>query len=138
MVFSSERLVSTPEQGGCRGGPHAEPESLFQDAPSDRIAEQLLAVERMLWLAEVDHLDPETRLRRGHALTLLHAYAQSGRFPRNSDFLEPRPHLLDDAGWPCAVAHLAMETGSADTIERLAQQQNNAWIYEIDDAELAE
>eukprot|EP00658_Telonema_sp_P-2_P013159 TRINITY_DN14989_c0_g1_i3.p1 TRINITY_DN14989_c0_g1~~TRINITY_DN14989_c0_g1_i3.p1 ORF type:complete len:201 (+),score=78.61 TRINITY_DN14989_c0_g1_i3:120-722(+) len=63
--------------------------------------------------------------RRG-ILELLQSYIQEGAFPEHSSFFgdeERCPLFIDDAGVPCAVAHLMQGTGG----QAVAAQVNQEW-----------
>jgi hypothetical protein len=61
---------------------------------------------------------------RKRQLVRLRAYAEARRFPRNHKIFGETPIFVDPDGTPCAVAHLMIESGSAELVQRVAETDN--------------
>lgn len=72
------------------------------------------------------------RARRHALLADLATYRRASRFPRNADFHGRRaPYFIDAQGTRCAVAHLMEQSGAVSLMERIARDQNNAYVREL-------
>jgi hypothetical protein len=106
-----------------------------------RVRRHFRRVERQLRAREVQTWPTPLRLARHRNLDRLHRYWRQSRFPRNDG--RPRspawraPCFIDQDKRVCAVAHLVIESGHAETSARIAQDANYAYVDEMESAELA-
>jgi hypothetical protein len=88
----------------------------------------------------LDPASPRAKLaaRREQQIARLHAYAESGIFPRNYTSSAPLHMLKDPEGRLCAVANLAVLDGHREQIDALAMTDNDLLFAEIEEGPLAE
>jgi hypothetical protein len=103
----------------------------------DRVAAHILRAERVARRAR----RPRDRVRaliRTLLLGELARYRRRGVFPKNRDFPgRAMPYFVDADGTRCAMAHLLELGGAATLVERVARDNNNAFVRELaGDAEL--
>ena len=98
----------------------------------ERLQEHFRTVERELLTGDVSHLTPAQRTARSHHIEVLHAYAESGVFPKNTNHPGRRvPYFEDRYGTLCAVGYLIAESGRSDIVDAVANMMNNATVLEI-------
>lgn len=101
-----------------------------------RLKQHFKRVESILQSRDVSHLSSEQQKARGHYLTLLHAYAERGIFPRNYEKPNYSPCFIDPNGRECAVAHLVMSDGHVELVDNIVAVANYAYIPEMNFPEL--
>lgn len=65
---------------------------------------------------------------RKRQLVRLRAYAAARRFPSNHKIFGETPVFVDPHGIPCAVAHLMIESGHAELVQRVTETDNHVRI----------
>ncbi len=102
-----------------------------------RITTHLTFVEQHLRARDTTTLSLTQRLRRTYALEILAQYRRRGQFPEGES---PRGHLptfIDRHGVRCAVGYLIEQTHSAALPIALDARFHNAYIWQIDDPDVA-
>lgn len=98
----------------------------------DRIQAHLLLVESLLQKrTRIKPLAAIELEKRASSLAILHKYAQSGVFPKNTYHATRTPYFIDDFGTPCAVGHLLIESGHTDFAQRVRRDNNYAYIRDL-------
>lgn len=103
-----------------------------------RIREHLSSVEAYLRSQDTLHLTPALREARSKNIARLHEYWTAGVFPRNTLRDYPTPIFIDPAGRACAVGYLMIESGWGEAAEKVADEENLAYVNEIRTPEVAE
>lgn len=133
--FVSPSSVRTPRGGSPRRARAASAAPRLSAARAEiaRLRAHFRAVITELGRRDVSHLAPPQRAARASLIGVLARYARRGRFPRNLDFRDRQmPYFIDALGTRCAMAHLIEHTGASAFVQRIAAQQNNAFIAEIE------
>ena len=108
-----------------------------KDTETQLIQDHLWHVETTLRDQDVSHLPAALRAKRSRSLDALQAYWQAGVFPKNTAKPGARvPVFVDHEGTACAMAHVIKASGHTALVRRIAQTQNFATIWEIQDPEL--
>lgn len=105
--------------------------AILEDGEVPAIQRHFTAVLRRLEARDLSGLAPTLRARREHLIERLSEYRERGIFPRNHALPGLAPVFTDEEGRACAVAYLMAESGSPGLAERVAAQQNNAYVPEI-------
>jgi hypothetical protein len=93
-----------------------------------RIRERLSSVEAYLRSQDTSHL----------SAVHLHEYWTAGVFPRNTLRNYPTPIFIDPAGRACAVGYLMIESGWDEDAPKVAENENLAYVNDIQTPEVAE
>jgi hypothetical protein len=96
-----------------------------------RIQRHLAEVEAELRDAPIDTLSENERRVRAQLIDELHAYWTRGEFPRNTSHPDRVPFFIDAEGTACAVGHLMIASGAADTALAVAAHENHALVPDI-------
>jgi hypothetical protein len=96
-----------------------------------RIQRHLAGVEEELRDAPIDTLSADERQMRAQLIDELHAYWTRGQFPRNTSHPDRVPFFIDAEGTACAVGHLMIASGAADTALTVATHENHALVPDI-------
>ncbi|ASS49891.1 MAG: hypothetical protein A3D31_09940 [Candidatus Fluviicola riflensis] len=107
---------------------------LSNDVPL--IQTHLSLVETVLRNESTDNLTPAQRENRIKCLDILHDYWMGGVFPKNINHKDRTPYFIDYKGTACAVGQLIIETGHEDFAWKIAEEDNNAYIKEMNYPEL--
>jgi HEAT repeat protein len=119
-VLTSGVVVLLFSAGDARGALSA------QDAWKARHAANVVAELRARDTAD---LTDAQRRNRMHLLDELLRYGEAGRFAQNEEFPgEAIPHLIDRHGTRCALANLIDRSGDGALLQRLAAQDNTAFV----------
>lgn len=110
----------------------AAPQMLLEEvkyhSEAERIADHLFHVAAALEQRDVRSLTKQQLLNRSKALSLLRAYAKTGRFPINAHHDKRTPYFVDELGTHCAVGHLMRETGATAAVEAIRTQTNYGYV----------
>ena len=109
---------------------------LRQQIDDWRVRQHFNRVETILRAQDVRHLSYSLQVARERCLNWLHDYAACGVFPRNHECPGCSPCFIDRDGRECAVAHLMMRSGYAETAYKVASAANYASVSQINIAEL--
>jgi hypothetical protein len=140
MPYASVNAVFTPVARAQRArrrrsraiGSFAARRTVFDRVETARLRSHFRQVITELSRRDVAALTPAQRASRASLIAELGRYARRGRFPRNLDFAGQRvPYFIDASGARCAMAHLVEHTGATAFAQRIAAEQNNAFIREI-------
>lgn len=96
----------------------------------------LMTIENTLKNRDVSHLNAQQRANRANCLTILNQYWQAGLFPKNTNHTTTIPYFIDVNNTACAVGHLIRETGYEELACRIANEMNNAYIFQMPYAEI--
>lgn len=96
----------------------------------------LQQVEARLRGANTNALSASQRANRAMCLDYLHSYWQTGVFPKNTRHSIRTPYFIDDFGTYCAVGHLLQQSGYEQFAQRIHDENNYAYIHEMDYPEL--
>lgn len=114
-------------------------EHICFDQHTDLIQLHLQLVEAHLRRQPTDHLSVTQRAKRTEGLDWLHAYWQAGQFPINNHHPgQVVPYFIDDFGTACAVGHMVRETGFGTFAEKVRQENNYAYLEDMDYPELSD
>ncbi len=91
----------------------------------------LSLVEKTIRDKKVDHLSQEQKLNRIKCLDILHDYSATGIFPKNLYHSKRTPYFIDKYGTACAVGQLIISTGFGEFANKVMQENNNGYIYEL-------
>lgn len=100
------------------------------------IQTHLSLVETVLRNESTANLTPSQKENRIKCLDILHDYWMGGVFPKNINHTDRTPYFIDYKGTACAVGQLIIETGYEDFALKIAKEDNNAYIKEMDYPEL--
>lgn len=104
-----------------------------------RIRMHLSHVETILRARDTSQLTPAQQAARAEHLDALHAYWVEGRFPINEQRAEEYlPIFIDERQTACAVGHLMIEDGAGELAERLHQEENYAYVVDMQTEGLAD
>jgi hypothetical protein len=107
------------------------------DEHTDLIQLHLRLVEEFLREQPMNELTAEQRTKRQEGLDILRTYWQAGKFPINNHHPgQIVPYFIDDFGTACAVGHIVRETGYEAFAEKVQQENNYAYIEDMDYPEL--
>ncbi len=106
------------------------------NSDQERIQMHLMLVEHYLRSRPVDQLNARQQANRLHQLDVLHDYWQAGKFPHNSYHQVRQPYFVDVYGTACAVGYLALQSGEKDLVDQIRQENNYAYVRELDYPEL--
>ncbi len=81
-------------------------------------------------------LTHKQRVNRIKLIHLLEIYCEEGLFPVNNYREDRIPVFIDEYNTHCAVGHLLEKTGYENLAQRIARNNNYAWVKEIDDPDL--
>lgn len=96
------------------------------------VRRHLRRTEQFLRTRPVNKLSREAVANRQRNLDVLRDYWQNTPLPRNTTHPGQRiPCFIDEQGHRCAVAHLVIESGSAEAAYAVAAQANTAYIHEM-------
>ena len=102
----------------------------------DRIQMHLLLVEKELLAKSISHLSEKQKMNRLNMLKVLHDYALSKIFPKNTGHSFRQPYFIDNFGTHCAVGFLVKESGFGQISKAISEKQNFAYVKEIVSPEL--
>jgi hypothetical protein len=89
-------------------------------------------VASLLRAQDTHGFDPARIAARERTLSLLEAYAERGRFPRNFARRDRMyPAFIDACGTDCAVAFLMMQTDHAELAARIHETMNLAYVSDL-------
>jgi len=111
-------------------------QSISFTSEAERIQTHLLYVIQTLRNRNVLHLSPIQQDTRKNLLNALEQYAQEAIFPINTQHDARIPYFIDDFGTACAVGHMIIESGHRDLALKVQEEQNNAYIREMQFPEL--
>ena len=112
-------------------------EKKFIEDHEDLIQIHLQLVEQHLGAKPVEHLTPNQQEKRRKGLTLLKDYWEAKVFPKNTHHPgQIIPYFIDDFNTACAVGHVLRETGGVELAQRIQQENNYAYIEDMDYPEL--
>ncbi len=98
----------------------------------ERIQAHLAETEAHLRANPPEGLTPAQMKNRLARLDDLQEYWTRGEFPKNRDFPDRLiPYFIDEAGVPCAMGHLVIQSGGGAFAEEIRARMNNAYIAEI-------
>lgn len=103
----------------------------FEAIELERLRAHFELVSVVLQAQPTSRLRAHERVARANTIARLERYATDGRFPRNDSPWGWLPAFVDARGTPCAVAHLMIESGENDLVERVRGRMNHAYIREI-------
>ncbi len=108
------------------------------DFQSDQayIQTHLTHVLEVLKSNSVDHLSEDQLASRLKLIEELDVYRQAGLFPMNYYRKERIPVFIDEHNTHCAVGYLLMKTGFDEVAQRIAANENYAWVKDIEDKAL--
>lgn len=96
----------------------------------------LKKVERLLRTKSTDHLSPSQRANRQVGLNILKKYWTAKQFPINTRHSYTIPYFIDDFNTACAVGHIMLESGAADLACTIANEDNNAYLEDMNFKEI--
>ena len=91
----------------------------------------LSLVEQKLREKNTDHLTTEQKENRNQCLAILNDYWNKGVFPTNLYHKERTPYFIDHTNVACAVGQLIIATGHEDVAHKIAKENNNGYIKEL-------
>lgn len=103
------------------------------NSDSEYIEAHLRNVIPILKQNPVDHLSDEQLRARLFLINTLEGYCNSGNFPINYHFAERTPVFIDEHGTHCAVGYLLQQSGYDHVAQRIAANENFAWVKDISD-----
>ncbi len=106
------------------------------DNHTELIQAHLMLVEQNLRAQSTTHLTAKQLQNRQEGLDILRQYWKDGQFPRNTQHNVLTPYFIDDFNTACAVGHVLRETGGQSLAEQIAQENNYAFIEDMDYPEL--
>jgi antitoxin component YwqK of YwqJK toxin-antitoxin module len=96
----------------------------------------LFNVLNVLESADLTHLSQFEKENRFRLIAELRDYSITGKFPVNYISEKRTPVFIDEDKTHCAVGYLLKQSGYADIAREIADQQNLAWVPEIQSNEL--
>lgn len=103
----------------------------------DYVRTHLGQVLKVLSSESTSHLTADQAASREELMKVLADYARQGRFPINYYRHERIPVFIDEHDTHCAVGFLMRHTGQETMAQRIAADNNYAWVREINDPDLA-
>jgi hypothetical protein len=95
------------------------------------IRTHLSLVEHALREVYTGNLTAIQKHNRAFCLDMLHNYWVKGIFPKNLHHPMRTPYFIDAFGTACAVGQLIIETGHRDLAVKIATENNNAFIEDM-------
>jgi len=112
-------------------------EHRIYDNWEDLIQLHLKLVDKQLRQKDISHLSVAQQQKRRQGLDILNAYWKAKKFPQNTHHQNKIiPYFIDDFNTACAVGHVLRETGGIALVEQIQQENNYAYLEEMDYAEL--
>lgn len=114
-------------------------ETKFFNNWEDLIQLHLQLVEKKLRKKDVNDLSFSQRQKRSKGLDILSAYWKAKKFPQNTHHSgKVIPYFIDDFNTACAVGHVLRETGGTALAKRIQQENNYAYLEDVNFPELLE
>ena len=99
----------------------------------------LRLVTQHLGSKNMTHLTLSQQQKRKQGLIILKDYWQKKVFPKNTHHPgQVIPYFIDDFNTACAVGHILRETGGNEFAKRIQQENNYAYIEDMNYPELLE
>ena len=108
------------------------------DSYNELIQFHLKNVEQALRAKNTDHLSSSQKANREEGLNFLKQYWQTGQFPINTRHSYTIPYFIDDYNTACAVGHIMLESGAEELACRIATEDNNAYLEDMNFMEIGE
>ena len=111
------------------------PKAKAIDLESDQeyVSTHLSYVIPILKSNPTNHLNERQYRTRLQLIETLDEYRKAGNFPINYFCRERTPVFIDENGTHCAVGYLLQQSGYDEVAQRIAENENYAWVKDIKD-----